>query len=102
MRGLLAYDENTAGGLMTPDFFSAPASLGVEETIRRIREVGPQAETLHYVYVVDGEGHLVGVVTLRGLMGDYVNGPIFNVVAWVTTVVMIVLSTMLVVTSFMG
>lgn len=68
MRELLAYDEKTAGGLMTPDFFSAPESLSVEETLRRIREMGPQAGTLHYVYVVDVEDRLVGVVTLRGLI----------------------------------
>jgi Mg/Co/Ni transporter MgtE len=68
VRELLTYDEDTAGGLMAPAFFSAARTLGVEETIRRIREMGPEAGALHYVYVQDEEGHLVGVVTLRSLI----------------------------------
>jgi magnesium transporter len=66
--GLLAYPEDTAGGMMTTEFVAVPAELTAGETIDRLRELEPDAETIYYVYVVDGEGRLVGVLSLRDLI----------------------------------
>ncbi|MFL5675663.1 MAG: magnesium transporter MgtE N-terminal domain-containing protein, partial [Chloroflexota bacterium] len=66
--GLLAYPEDTAGGMMTTEFVAVPATLSAGDTIDRLRELEPDAETIYYVYVVDGEGRLVGVLSLRDLI----------------------------------
>jgi magnesium transporter len=66
--GLLAYPEDTAGGMMTTEFVAVPADLTAAATIDRLRELEPDAETIYYVYVVDSVGHLVGVLSLRDLI----------------------------------
>ena len=66
--GLLAYPENTAGGMMTTEFVAVPADLTAGATIERLRELEPDAETIYYVYVVDADGRLVGVLSLRDLI----------------------------------
>jgi CBS domain-containing protein len=66
--GLLAFPEDSAGGLMTTEFVAVRADLTAAETIERLRELEPDAETIYYVYVVDGDGRLVGVLSLRDLI----------------------------------
>ena len=65
---LLRYPEDTAGGTMTTEFVAVPADLSAAATIDRLRELEPDAETIYYVYVVDGDGRLVGVLSLRDLI----------------------------------
>ena len=66
--GLLGYPEESAGGIMTTEFISLPADLPVEEAIARLREIAPEAETIYYVFVVDAENRLTGVLSLRDLI----------------------------------
>ena len=68
VRELLAFPEDTAGGMMTTEFVAVPAHLTAEETINRLRELEPDAETIYYVYVTDDDGRLVGVLSLRDLI----------------------------------
>jgi magnesium transporter len=68
VRDLLAFPEDSAGGLMTTEFVAVPATLTAAETIERLRELEPDAETIYYVYVVDDDGRLVGVLSLRDLI----------------------------------
>lgn len=68
IRGLLKYPEDTAGGIMTTDFISLPEFIPVEEAIVRLREVAPEAETIYYVYIVDDQTKLSGVISLRDLI----------------------------------
>ncbi len=65
---LLGYPEDTAGGIMTTEFVSVPEHLTASETIDRLRELEPDAETIYYVYVTDDDGRLVGVLSLRDLI----------------------------------
>ncbi len=65
---LLGYPEDSAGGIMTTEYIAVPATLTAEQTIQRLRELEPDAETIYYVYVVDAENHLVGVLSLRDLI----------------------------------
>jgi magnesium transporter len=67
---LLKYPEETAGGLMTTEYISLPADIPVEEAITRLREIAPKAETIYYVYVVDDQGCLIGVISLRDLIAS--------------------------------
>jgi len=65
---LLKYPEDTAGGIMTTEYISLPADIPVEDAIVRLREIAPEAETIYYVYIVDEEGRLIGVMSLRDLI----------------------------------
>ncbi len=68
VRDLLAFPEDSAGGMMTTELVAVPATLTAAETIERLRALEPDAETIYYVYVIDDEGQLVGVLSLRDLI----------------------------------
>ncbi len=68
IRGLLQYPEDSAGGIMTTEFTALPLTLNVEGAIKRLRQIAPDAETIYYVYVVDDQKRLAGVVSLRELI----------------------------------
>ncbi len=65
---LLTYDEDTAGGIMTTQFFALPADLTAQQAIERLRELQPDKELTYYLYVVDADGRLDGVIGLRDLV----------------------------------
>lgn len=65
---LLLYDEETAGSIMTKEFISLKSSSTVAEVIALLRKEGPEAETIYYLYVVDEDGRLAGVVSIRDLI----------------------------------
>ena len=65
---LLGYPEDSAGGIMTTEFIAVPRTLTAAETIDRLRELEPDAETIYYVYVTDDAERLVGVLSLRDLI----------------------------------
>ncbi len=65
---LLGYPEDSAGGIMTTEFVAVPATLTAAQTIDRLRDLEPDAETIYYVYVTDDDGRLVGVLSLRDLI----------------------------------
>jgi magnesium transporter len=64
---LLSYDPQTAGGLMTTHYIALEDTSTVAEALQTLRDSG-RAETVFYLYVVDAEDHLVGVVSLRQLV----------------------------------
>jgi magnesium transporter len=65
---LMTYAEDSAGGIMTTEFVAVPASLTAAQTIDRLRDLEPNAETIYYVYVTDDDNRLVGVLSLRDLI----------------------------------
>jgi magnesium transporter len=65
---LLSYSDDSAGGLMTTDYVSVSPGATAEEVIDQLRAVDPEAETIYYVYVVDDDGLLEGVLSLRELI----------------------------------
>lgn len=68
VRGLLEYSDETAGRLMTEKVVRIRRRWTAQETIEHLRDTDPETETLAYLYVVDDEDRLVGVVPLRALM----------------------------------
>jgi len=68
IRQLLAYPETSAGGIMTTEYMTVPATATAKEAIEKIRVEEPEAETIYYLYVVDEEEHLLGVFSLRDLI----------------------------------
>lgn len=65
---LLNHPEETAGGLMTTEFITIPDGFSVQQTIERMRELAPEAETVYYLYVVNEQEKLAGIISLRNLI----------------------------------
>ncbi len=68
LRDLMAYPPDSAGGIMTPAFVSIAPTLRADQAIVALRRVAETAETVNYVYVVDPEDHLLGVLSLHRLV----------------------------------
>ncbi|HMM20211.1 MAG TPA: CBS domain-containing protein [Selenomonadales bacterium] len=68
VKELREYDEDEAGSLMTTEFIALPENLTADQTINELRRMAPEAETIYYIYVVDAEEHLTGVISLRELI----------------------------------
>lgn len=68
IRKLLGYKENTAGGIMTTDYIAVKETLTMEETIKRLRNTAPDPEIVSYIYVVNNNNALTGVLPLRDLV----------------------------------
>lgn len=65
---LLAYDDETAGAIMTKELIRISAWDRAEVVIEQLRKDAPNAEIIYYNYVVDENSELVGVVSLRDLI----------------------------------
>lgn len=69
VRELLTYNEDTAGGIMTPVVMTVNVDMTVEEVLSSIRiQAQEDSLELYYVYVVDKQNHLQGVISLRKLL----------------------------------
>lgn len=81
---LLEHEEDTAGGLMTTEYLSFTPDITVEQAIKELRLAAPDVETIYYLYVVDENEHLVGVLSLKNLIlarqdariGDLMEAPV--------------------------
>jgi magnesium transporter len=65
---LLEHEEDTAGGLMTTEYLAFPPNMSVEDAIRALRLEARDVETIYYLYILDENERLVGVVTLKDLI----------------------------------
>ena len=68
IRRLLGYKDGTAGGMMTTQYVAVPKETTVRETIEVLRDLDEDHPTVHYVYVTDDYGKLIGVLSLRTLV----------------------------------
>ncbi len=67
---LMAFDHDTAGGLMTTEFVTFARGLTVGDAIRSLREMAETPNMIYYMYVVEEEGSwkLAGLISLRSLI----------------------------------
>ncbi len=65
---LTSYSEGSAGALMTSDFMYVQADMTAQEAINLARQYAAEKETIYYIYVVDADKKLLGVVSLRDLL----------------------------------
>jgi len=63
-----AYQEDTAGAIMTSDYAVLKPSLTARQALDKLRLEAPDKETIYYTYVVDEERRLLGLVSLRDLI----------------------------------
>ena len=68
VKELLVYDEDSAGGIMTTGYIEINKNMTAKEAIDHMRENALDAETIYYIYVVDNDEKLVGVLSLRELI----------------------------------
>jgi magnesium transporter len=65
---LLGHPDETAGGLMTTSYIAVRPRTTATQTIEFLRQVEPDEETPYYIYVIDRENKLVGIVGMRELI----------------------------------
>lgn len=65
---LLAYDEDTAGGLMAKELVKVYETWTVEGCLRRIRGQAKDVTRVHSIYVVDRKNRLIGRLSLKDLI----------------------------------
>ena len=68
VRKLLAYPEDSAGGIMNTEFFTVPADINAAQVMERLRQAVPDAEMIYYIYVTDKAERLQGIFSLRELV----------------------------------
>lgn len=68
IKELLHYEDETAGSIMTTEYVSIVANQTVRSAMYVLKNEAKAAEMIYYIYVVDQEGRLVGVISLRDLI----------------------------------
>jgi CBS domain-containing protein/sporulation protein YlmC with PRC-barrel domain len=70
IKGLLSHPEQTAGALMTTDYIALDKETTVEQALAKIKEMASSKKPIYfyYIYVIDAEQALLGIVTLRRLL----------------------------------
>lgn len=68
IKELLHYEDETAGSIMTTEYVSIVANQTIRSAMYLLKNEAKAAETIYYVFVVDPENVLVGVISLRDLI----------------------------------
>lgn len=68
VKHLMSYTEETAGSIMTTEYIHISSTDTVNDVHIKLRREAPNAEIVYYLYVIDQEEKLVGVVSLRDLI----------------------------------
>jgi magnesium transporter len=68
LEGLVEYEPDSAGGLMTTDYVWIYPHRTTSATIEKIREIAPESEFIYYLYVTDDRRKLLGTISLRTLL----------------------------------
>lgn len=65
---LLQYDEDTAGGLMGTELISVNENLSMPDCLREMRHQAEDMDDIYYVYVVDDDNRLKGILPLKKMI----------------------------------
>lgn len=65
---ILGYPEESIGRLMTPDYVRLRPEWTIAQALDHIRRYGRDAETVHWVYVIDGKGKLIDDLHIRSIL----------------------------------
>lgn len=76
---LLSYDPDTAGGIMATEFISIRENKTIEKTLKYLQKEAPDAESAYYLYVINKENVLKGVVSLRDIVCNDFNTKISEI-----------------------
>jgi magnesium transporter len=81
VRRLLKHPEGTAGSIMTTEFIALPETLTVDQAIQQLRALAPKEEQAYYLHVVDAEGRLIGILSIRALIISQPERPIAEIMS---------------------
>ena len=65
---LSAYPPDVAGGIMHTDFATVQEGMTVQEALRKLREDAPSKKMMYYIYVLNADMQMVGIVSLKDLI----------------------------------
>ncbi|UKN03036.1 magnesium transporter [Paracrocinitomix mangrovi] len=65
---LLNYEGDTAGGLMNKEYFQTKANWKIERCVIELRKQAENIEKVYSIYVVDDDGILLGILSLKSLL----------------------------------
>jgi len=68
VKELLTYPADSAGGIMATEFISVKENMTIGDTLVYLQKEAPEAETSYYIYVVDENTLLKGVISLRDIV----------------------------------
>lgn len=68
IRRLLSYDDDSAGSIMTTEYASLPAKISVRDALEQLRQQAPDSETIYYIYILNSNRRLEGLISLRELI----------------------------------
>jgi magnesium transporter len=71
---LSAFADGTCGAEMTTDFVRLRETMTVEEALQEISRQTEEIETIYYLYVVDDQDRLVGLISARQIL-NAINRP---------------------------
>lgn len=76
---LLTYPENSAGRIMSGDYVAFHTNLKARDAILRVRQLAKAKGIGSYLYVIDDEQHLVGILNMRDLLLAAPHEPLSNI-----------------------
>jgi magnesium transporter len=79
VKELLAHDEDEAGGLMTTEFVALPPDKTIVEALAYLKQNAEKIDVIYYIYVVNHESELLGVITLKELLTNEIFTPLSQI-----------------------
>lgn len=79
VKELLSYPAESAGGIMATEFISVKQNMTIGETLVYLQKETPEAETSYYIYVVDENKLLKGVISLRDIVINSFDVKIYDI-----------------------
>lgn len=68
IKRFLKYDDDTAGSLMSTEFIAINQQLSIGQAMVEVKQAAQEAEQINYIYILDDNGVLVGVISLKSLI----------------------------------
>jgi len=68
VKELLAYEENTAGGIMQKEFVVIKTTDSINKAVEAIKAADPDDDGIYHVWVIDENSRLKGTVSLKKII----------------------------------
>ncbi|WP_373757563.1 magnesium transporter, partial [Jeotgalibaca porci] len=81
IRDIIDYDDETAGAIMTTEFISLKANQTVRSAMALLKSKSSEAEMIYYLYIINNENQLVGVLSLRDLIMSHEDSMISDIMS---------------------
>lgn len=81
IREIIHYEDETAGSIMTTEFISLKANQTVRSAMALLKSKSSEAEMIYYLYIVNNDGQLVGVLSLRDLIMSHEDAMIHDIMS---------------------